>query len=194
MRPVQPTFFADPAELRDWFQAHADEGGELYVGYWKKGTGKPSVTWPESVDEALCVGWIDGVRRRIDDDSYLIRFTPRKAGSTWSAVNIARVAELTAEGRMQPAGLAAFERRRPARSGTYAYEQREAAELSPDQLAEFRATPGAWEFFETQPPSYRRTAVWWVVSAKRPETRARRLAQLVVDSAAGRRLAQLSRP
>jgi uncharacterized protein YdeI (YjbR/CyaY-like superfamily) len=191
---VQPTFFADPAELRDWFQAHADEGGELYLGYWKKGTGKPSVTWPESVDEALCVGWIDGVRRRIDDDSYLIRFTPRKAGSTWSVVNIARVAELTAEGRMQPAGLAAFERRHPDRSGTYAYEQRVAAELSPDQLVEFRATPGAWEFFETQPPAYRRTAVWWVVSAKRPETRARRLAQLVVDSAAGRRLAQLSRP
>ena len=191
---MKPVFFATPREFRAWLRSHHGSETELWVGFHKKDSGRPSITWPESVDEALCVGWIDGIRRRIDDDSYLIRFTPRKTGSTWSAVNIARVAELTAEGRMQPAGLAAFERRRPDRSGTYAYEQREAAELSPDQLAEFRATPGAWEFFETQPPSYRRTAVWWVVSAKRPETRARRLAQLVVDSAAGRRLAQLSRP
>ena len=191
---VQPRFFADAAELRAWFRAHADEGGELHVGYWKKGTGRPSITWPESVDEALCVGWIDGVRRRLDDDSYMIRFTPRKAGSIWSTVNIARVAELTEQGRMQPTGLAAFERRRSDRSGVYSHEQRAAAALSPEQEAVFRAAPGAWEFFEAQAPSYRRMAVWWVVSAKRADTRDRRLSQLVADSAAGRRLAQLARP
>jgi uncharacterized protein YdeI (YjbR/CyaY-like superfamily) len=138
--------------------------------------------------------WIDGVRRRLDDASYVIRFTPRHPGSTWSAVNVARVADLTAQGRMQPAGLAAFEQRRAERSGTYAYEQREAAALTADQEAVFRATPGAWEFFSSQPPSYRHTATWWVVSAKRAETRERRLATLVDDSAHGRRLARLSRP
>ena len=191
---MQPTFFANPAELQAWFGAHADEGGELYVGYWKKGTGRPSITWPESVDEALCVGWIDGVRRGIDDDSYMIRFTPRKAGSIWSTVNIARVAELTKVGRMQPAGLAAFERRRADRSGIYSHEQPEAATLSAEQEAVFRAAPGAWEFFDTQAPSYRRQAVWWVVSAKRAETRERRLSQLVADSAAGLRLAWAARP
>ncbi len=191
---MTPQFFADPKSLRAWFLAHADEGGELLLGYWKTGTGRPSVTWPESVDEALCVGWIDGVRRRLDDESYVIRFTPRRPGSTWSAVNVARVADLTRQGRMQPAGLAAFEQRRADRSGTYAYEQRRAAALTAEQEAVFRATPGAWEFFSSQPPSYRHTATWWVVSAKRPETRERRLAQLVDDSAHGRRLAQLSRP
>jgi uncharacterized protein YdeI (YjbR/CyaY-like superfamily) len=191
---VTPQFFVDPEALRAWFLAHADEGGELTLGYWKTGTGRPSVTWPQSVDEALCVGWIDGVRRRLDDESYVIRFTPRRPGSTWSAVNVARVAELTAQGRMQPAGLAAFEQRRADRSGTYAYEQREVAALTADREAVFRATPGAREFFSSQPPSYRHTATWWVVSAKRAETRERRLAQLVDDSAHGRRLAHLSRP
>lgn len=190
---MQPQFFADPEALRAWFAENAG-GGELHLGYWKKGTGRPSVSWPESVDQALCVGWIDGVRRRLDEDSYVIRFTPRKAGSTWSTVNTARVAELTAEGRMQPAGLAAFERRRLDRSGTYSHEQQEAPELSAAQLAVLRSTPGAWEFFAAQPPSYRRMAVWWVVSAKRDQTRERRLAQLAADSATGRRLGQLSRP
>ncbi len=170
---MTPQFFAAPEALRAWFLAHADEGGELLLGYWKTGTGPPSVTWPESVDEALCVGWIDGVRRRLDDESYVIRFTPRRPGSTWSAVNVARRAD---------------------RSGTYAYEQRETAALTAEQEAVFCATPGAWEFFSSQPPSYRHTATWWVVSAKRAETRERRLAQLVDDSAHGRRLAQLSRP
>ena len=139
---MTPLFFADPEALRAWFLAHADEGGELVLGYWKTSTGRPSVTWPQSVDEALCVGWIDGVRRRLDDESYVIRFTPRRPGSTWSAVNVARVAELTAQGRMQPAGLAAFEQRRADRCGIYAYEQREVAALTADQEAVFRATPG----------------------------------------------------
>ena len=145
------------------------------------------------MDEALCVGWIDGVRRRIDDDSYSIRFTPRRAGSTWSLVNVRRVGELTAAGRMRDAGLAAFAARRDDRSGTYSFEQR--AEPRLDETAEetFRADQAAWDFFSAQPPSYRRTAVWWVVSAKRPATRERRLVQLMADSRAGLRIAQLRR-
>lgn len=191
---MQPSFFADPDELRAWFAAYAAAGGELLLGYWKTSTGRPSVTWPQSVDEALCVGWIDGVRRRLDDESDVIRHTPRKPGSTWSLVNIARVADLTAQGRMQPAGLVAFAARRADRSGTYAHERREDAVLAADQESLFRSAPGAFEFFTAQAPSYRRTAVDWVVSAKRAETRERRLAQLVADSAAGRRLGQVSGP
>jgi uncharacterized protein YdeI (YjbR/CyaY-like superfamily) len=188
-----PKFFAAPADLAAWFAEHADAEPELLVGYWKKGTGRPSVTWAESVDEALCVGWIDGVRRRIDDDSYSIRFTPRRAGSTWSLVNVRRVGELTAAGRMRDAGLAAFAARRDDRSGTYSFEQR--AEPRLDETAEetFRADQAAWDFFSAQPPSYRRTAVWWVVSAKRPATRERRLVQLMADSRAGLRIAPLRR-
>jgi uncharacterized protein YdeI (YjbR/CyaY-like superfamily) len=190
---TDPKFFAAPADLAAWFAEHADAEPELLVGYWKKGTGRPSVTWAESVDEALCVGWIDGVRRRIDDDSYSIRFTPRRAGSTWSLVNVRRVGELTAAGRMRDAGLAAFAARRDDRSGTYSFEQR--AEPRLDETAEetFRADQAAWDFFSAQPPSYRRTAVWWVVSAKRPATRERRLVQLMADSRAGLRIAPLRR-
>jgi len=191
---VDPLFFPDPESLRTWFAEHAEDEPELLLGYWKAGTGRPSVTWAESVDEALCVGWIDGVRRGLDDESYLIRFTPRRPSSTWSSVNVARVAELTAAGRMRPAGQAAFGRRRADRSGIYSHEQGEQVTLSAEQEAVLRATPGAWEFFAAQPRGYRRAATWWVVSAKRAETRARRLAKLAEDSAAGRRLAHLSRP
>jgi uncharacterized protein YdeI (YjbR/CyaY-like superfamily) len=145
------------------------------------------------VDEALCVGWIDGVRRRIDDESYSIRFTPRRPGSTWSAVNVRRAAELSAAGRMQDGGLAAFAARHPDRTGTYSHEQRAEPRLDTDAERTFRADPTAWDFFTAQPPSYRRTALWLVVSAKRPETRARRLEQLMADSRAGRRIAQLRR-
>jgi len=186
-------FFAQPADLSDWFAAHHTDETELLVGYRKKGSGRDSVTWPESVDEALCVGWIDGVRRRVDDESYSIRFTPRRPGSVWSATNIARVAQLTREGRMQPAGLAAYERRTEARSAVYAYEQRKAAQLDTEATAMFRAVPDAWAFFERQAAWYRQSATWWVVSAKRPETRARRLATLIEDSRAHRRLRQLDR-
>ncbi|MGI9173625.1 MAG: YdeI/OmpD-associated family protein [Chthoniobacterales bacterium] len=149
------------------------------------------MTWPESVDEALCVGWIDGLRKSVDAQSYKIRFTPRKAASTWSAVNVARVAELTRERRMRLAGLRAFEQRREAKTGVYAYEQREKAALEPAMEKKFREHEQAWGFFQSQPPSYRKTATWWVISAKRSETKARRLQTLIGECATGQRLAQL---
>lgn len=188
-----PRFFATPAKLREWLEKHHASETELLVGFYKRESGRPSITWPESVDEALSFGWIDGIRRRIDDESYSIRFTPRKPTSTWSAINIARVSELTRLGRMRPAGLAAFEARTAARSGIYAYENRHAAVLPPEMDAPFRANRKAWTFFDAQPAWYRKTAIWWVVSAKRAETRQRRLATLIADSEAGRTLKQLTR-
>jgi uncharacterized protein YdeI (YjbR/CyaY-like superfamily) len=188
-----PLFFASAEDFREWLAANHASATEQWVGFYRKATGRPSVTWPESVDEALCVGWIDGIRKRIDESSYKIRFTPRKRGSTWSAVNIARVAELQRAGRMQPAGLAAFAARTEAKSAIYAYEQRTNAKLDEPSEAEFRKNPGAWEFFKQQPPWYRRTACWWVISAKKPETRAKRLATLIADSAECRTLKHLTR-
>ena len=158
---------------------------ELLVGFHKKGTGRPSITWPEAVDQALWFGWIDGVRRRIDDASYSIRFTPRKPRSTWSAVNLKRMKELVDEDLVAPAGLAAFERRADDRTAIYSYEQRRNATLEPDQEQRLRADERANAFFEAQPPSYRRAAIHWVTSAKKRETRERRLAQLIACSAAG---------
>jgi uncharacterized protein YdeI (YjbR/CyaY-like superfamily) len=177
-----PRFFRDAAALQRWFAAHHARASELQLGYWKVGSGKPSVSWPESVDEALCVGWIDGVRRRIDEASYTIRFTPRKPTSIWSAVNIARVAALQAEGRMQPAGLAAFAARRENRSGVYSFEQR-SIELPEAYAATLRADPAAWADFQARPPSYRKAAMWWIVSAKQEATRLRRL-QVLIDCGA----------
>jgi uncharacterized protein YdeI (YjbR/CyaY-like superfamily) len=191
---VKPTFFATPAGFRAWLEKHHDQSQALWVGYYKKATGKPSITWPESVDEALCFGWIDGLRKRVDEESYMIRFTPRKATSTWSAVNIERVAELIAQERMHPAGLKAFEKRTAGKSGAYAYEQREAAQLDVAQEQQFRANPQAWEFFQAQPPWYRKTATWWVISAKKEATRQKRLATLIEDSAQGRTIGPLTRP
>ena len=191
---MEPTFFATPAAFRAWLAKHHETSRELLVGFYKKGSGTPSITWPESVDEALCVGWIDGVRRRIDDVSYSIRFTPRKARSNWSAVNVARVAELTREGRMRPAGLAAFEAREAARTGIYAYEQRKSAAFDADAERTFRANARAWDFFQSQPPGYRQLTTWWVISAKREETRRKRLTTLIADSAAERRIRGLERP
>jgi uncharacterized protein YdeI (YjbR/CyaY-like superfamily) len=182
---MEPTFFATPADFRAWLERHHESHSELIVGFHKRGSGRPSITWPEAVDQALCFGWIDGVRRRIDDASYSIRFTPRKARSTWSAVNIKRMKELVEEGLVAPAGMAAFERRADDRSAIYSYEQRKAAELEPDQERRLRADERAWAFFEAQPPSYRRAAIHWVTTAKKPETRERRLAQLIECSAAG---------
>jgi uncharacterized protein YdeI (YjbR/CyaY-like superfamily) len=190
---AQPTFFATPDEFRAWLEANHDTARELLVGFRKVGTGQPSITWPQSVDEALCFGWIDGVRRRIDDASYSIRFTPRKKRSIWSAVNIARVKELTGLGRMRPAGLAAFEARADERSAIYSHEQRENAALSEADEREFRANEEAWAFFQKQPPSYRKAAAWWVVSAKKEETRRRRLLTLIADSAEGRTIKELTR-
>lgn len=192
-RPT-PMFFATPAEFGSWLQQHHATAAALWVGFHKKGSGKPSMTWPEAVDEALRFGWIDGVRKGIDDTSYANRFTPRKPRSTWSAVNIARVAELTRLGRMHPAGLAAFDGRADDRSAIYSYEQRRSVELSEGDAERFRANAGAWEFFQAQPASYRRAAAWWVVSAKKEETRLRRLMQLIDDSEHGRTVPPLTRP
>ncbi len=183
----EPMFFATPEELRAWFAANATTAPELLVGYWKKGTGRPSVTWPESVDEALCVGWIDGVRRSLGDDAYCIRFTPRRPGSRWSAVNVRRVPELAAQGRMTPAGQAAYDARGAANETGYSYERREAT-LPPEYDATLRATPGAGEFWDAQPPGYRRNVAWWVTSAKQETTRQRRLAALAAACGEGRRL------
>jgi uncharacterized protein YdeI (YjbR/CyaY-like superfamily) len=187
------TFFPTPDDFRAWLEQHHESETELLVGFYRKGSGKPSITWPQSVAEALCFGWIDGVRRGIDEESYSIRFTPRKPTSNWSQVNIDKVAELTEQGRMWPAGAAAFERRSAERSAIYSYEQRKNAALEPDQEREFRANEAAWSFFQSQPAGYRRTATHWVVTAKREETRRKRLATLIDDSAAGRRLKQLVR-
>jgi len=176
---AKPRFFRDAEALRRWFAAHHASATELLLGYWKVGSGKPSVSWPESVDEALCVGWIDGVRRRIDDLSYTIRFTPRKPTSIWSAINIARVAALQGEARMQAAGLAAFAARRENRSGVYSFEQ-PSIELPTPYATALKAQPAAWADFRARSPSYRKAAVGWIVSAKREATRERRL-QVLID-------------
>jgi uncharacterized protein YdeI (YjbR/CyaY-like superfamily) len=189
---MEPTFFATPDEFRAWLDQHHESEGELLVGFHKKGSGRPSITWPQSVDQALCFGWIDGVRRRIDDASYSIRFTPRKARSNWSAANVKRVAELTELGLMRPAGIAAFERRSDDKTAIYAYEQRKAAELDSEQERRFKADERAWKWFQAQPPSYRRTATYWVISAKKEETRQRRLERLIEDSGAARPIPSLT--
>ena len=164
------------------------------MGFYKKGSGRPSITWPEAVDEALCFGWIDGLRRTIDDASYRIRFTPRKARSNWSLVNCKRVELLTREGSMRDPGLRAFEDRAEAKSGIYSYEQRHAARLDEGAERQFRADTKPWKCFQEQPRRYRMTATWWVVSAKKEETRLRRLKTLIDDSRTGRRIGVLARP
>ena len=184
---MTPKFFKTPSAFRKWLAAHHATVKELWVGYYKKGTGKPSITWPESVDEALCFGWIDGLRKRIDDDSYKIRFTPRRPGSIWSSVNMKRANELIKEGLMQPTGVKAFEARKEYRSGIYAYEQR-SAELVEPYVGRLKRNKTAWKFFQSQPPGYQKLMNWWIVSAKREETRLKRLDRLIAESAAGRRV------
>jgi len=188
---VKPRFFRTPEAFRKWLEKNHDAKDELLVGFYKKGSGRPSMTWPESVDEALSFGWIDGVRKRIDDESYSIRFTPRRKGSIWSAVNIERVSELRNEGRMRPAGLRAFEARTERKSRVYSYENG-MGQLDPEQDRAFRANREAWTYFIAQPPGYRRMAIHWVTSAKREATRARRLGLLIEDSAKGLRLAEFT--
>jgi uncharacterized protein YdeI (YjbR/CyaY-like superfamily) len=187
MNAATITFFRTPQDLRKWFAKHAATATELWVGFYKRKSGHQSITWPESVDEALSVGWIDGIRKRVDDVSYTIRFTPRRPGSIWSAVNIKRVAVLTEQGRMRPAGRTAFEARRENRSGIYAYEQRP-ADLPEPYRAMLRRNKPAAAFFQAQPPSYRKVITWWIVSAKRDETRLARLEKLIDACVAGRRL------
>jgi len=184
-----PVFFATPAAWRAWLHVHHGTEKELLVGFWKAGSGKPSITWKESVDEALCFGWIDGVRKRVDDERYTIRFTPRRGRSIWSDVNIRRAGELIALGLMEEAGLAAFRGRHASRSKQYSFEN-PVHDLPPEYEQQFRAKKKAWSYFEAQPPSYRRVAIWYVVSAKREETRARRLAALIACSGRGERLPQ----
>jgi uncharacterized protein YdeI (YjbR/CyaY-like superfamily) len=185
-------FFSAPAEFRAWLEKHHGKASEVWVGYYKKATGKPTLTWSEAVDEALCFGWIDGKLQRIDEERHRQRFTPRRPTSNWSAINIAKVAELRAQGRMTPAGEAAFAARREDRSAVYSYERRHEAAFDAEQEATFRASETAWEWFESQSPSYRTMATFWVVSAKRPETRVKRLAALIECSAERRRIPALA--
>jgi len=175
---MKPIFFKTPEAFRAWLEKNHEKKTEQLVGFYKVGSGKPSITWPQSVDEALSFGWIDGVRKSIDDESYTIRFTPRKPTSIWSAVNMKRVKELIKEGRMRPAGLAAWNRRDAKKSAIYSYE-REHAQFDAETLAKFKADKKAWEFFEKQPPGYRKQMTARVVDAKRPETREKRLGSLM---------------
>ena len=184
----KPTFFATPAGFRTWLDKHHASATELLVGFYKRQSGKRSMTWPESVNEALCFGWIDGIRRSLGPDAYTIRFTPRKPTSIWSRVNVDNVERLTKEGRMRPAGLRAFAARTPERTGVYSFERNRAARLTGEQERTLRANKRAAAFFDAQPPWYRRATIHWVTSAKRDETRARRLAQLIQHSAAGKRV------
>jgi uncharacterized protein YdeI (YjbR/CyaY-like superfamily) len=184
-----PIFFASAAKLRAWLARHHDQADVLWIGFWKAHTGRKDLTYGHAVDEALCYGWIDGLKKRLDADAFVQRFTPRRSRSIWSAGNLRRVGELAAAGRMAPPGIAAHAARDPKRAGLYSFENRGNVALAPSFERRFRARRAAWRWFEQQPPSYRHVAVFWVMSAKRDETRERRLARLIADSSAGQRLA-----
>ncbi len=188
VRQEAPRYFATARAFRAWLERHSDVAEALVVGFYKVGTGRQSVTWSDAVDEALCFGWVDAGRHRIDDASYTIRFTPRRRGSTWSAVNIAKARALTEAGRMRPAGALAFARRTEKKSRTYSYEQASEPELTAEEQRRFGENGVAWAYFVKQAPGYRKQVLWWVVSAKRPTTRASRLTSLIEASAGGRRL------
>ncbi len=190
---ADPQFFATPADLRRWLSKHHATASEAWIGFYKIGSGRPSITWPQSVDEALCFGWIDGRRMSIDAASYKIRFTPRRAGSIWSEVNIKRVSALTEMGRMTTDGLQAFQARKENKSGVYSHEQRDATLVEPYASA-LQANAKAWVYFSAQAPSYQKAANWWVMGAKRGETRLRRLQRLIADSEAERWIAQFIAP
>ncbi len=189
-----PLFFTNLSEFHTWLQKNHDKASEIWVGFHKKSSGKQGITMPESVDEALCFGWIDSVRKSVSDTSYANRFTRRKTRSTWSAINIKRAKELIRFGRMQPSGLKAFEQRTAERSAIYSYEQRQTATLSDAFETQFRANKKAWNFFQSQPPWYRRVSAFWVLSAKREETKLKRLAKLIEDSENQRTIPPLTRP
>jgi len=191
--PPKPTFFPTPADFRAWLKAHHDKFSELLVGFHKKNSGKPSITWPESVEAALCFGWIDGVRKSLNETSYTIRFTPRKPTSTWSSININLARKLTQEGLMHPVGLKAFASRSEKKSSIYAYEQRKHPRFTYQQEKQFRADKTAWKFFRSQAPWYQRVCTWWVISAKREETALKRLSLLIEHSHNQRTLPQLTR-
>ena len=181
---MKPKFFSTPEKFREWLAKNHDREDELLIGFYKKDSGKKSITYAEALDEALCYGWIDGVRKSFDETSYTIRFTPRKPKSIWSLVNVRHVERLMKAGRMAEPGHAAYARRDPKRTGIYAFENA-AREFSPEFEKTFRANKRAWEFFQTEPPSIRKTCIFWVMSAKKEETRVRRLEQLIESSANG---------
>lgn len=180
-KQTSPKFFATPQDFRNWLEKNHQKETELAVGFYKVGSGKPSITWPESVDQALCFGWIDGVRRAINEESYQIRFTPRKPKSIWSAVNIRKMKELTEQGLMTPAGMACFEARKEEKSAIYSYENEE-PQLSPELEKLFKKNKVAWDYFQALAPSYRKTSIKWVMSAKQESTRIKRFGELVKDS------------
>ncbi len=176
-----PTFFSTQSDFRKWLEKNHGNANELLVGFYKVGSNKPSMTWSQSVDQALCFGWIDGVRKSIDQDSYCIRFTPRKSTSIWSAINIAKVEELTKQGLMQSSGLASFKKRIEKKSKIYVHENLE-VKLSPDFDKQFKANKKAWNYFQTLAPSYRKLSTNWVMSAQQETTRIKRLNDLISDS------------
>jgi uncharacterized protein YdeI (YjbR/CyaY-like superfamily) len=178
---MDPIFFKNPAEFREWLEKNHLSATEMWVGYYKKETGKPSMTWSESVDQAICFGWIDGIRQSVDKDSYCIRFTPRKKTSKWSAINIAKVEELTQQGLMRPAGLEAFKYCKESNSRVYSFESR-GKELPEEFEKEFKANPVAWAFYTAQPPSYKKMVIHWLLSAKQEETRLAHLKKLISES------------
>jgi uncharacterized protein YdeI (YjbR/CyaY-like superfamily) len=190
---MKPRFFRTSSDFRAWLEKHHEVEKELWVGFHKRSSGRPSITWPEAVDVALCFGWIDGVRKSIDDASYVNRFTPRRNRSHWSLVNVKRVEELTRRGQMTPAGIKAFEERSKERTGLASYEQGVEPRLEADHERQLRANDKAWRWFQSQAPWYRRAAVHWVVSAKKEETRLKRLARLIDDSEHGRAISPLAR-
>jgi len=184
---MQPKFFTSPEKFREWLERNHDSATELLIGFHKKSSGKKSITYAEALDEALCFGWIDGVRKNLNETSYTIRFTPRKPTSIWSNVNVKHVERLQKEGRMHRAGIDAYERRSPERTGIYSFENRP-RELSPEYEKIFRQNKAAWKFFQEQPPGYKRLMVFRTMSAKKEETRLRRLRQLIESSEKGVRM------
>lgn len=185
---VEPTFFKTPADFRQWLEQNHKRATELLVGFYKTGSGKPSITWPESVEQALCFGWIDGVRKSLGEEAYTIRFTPRRPNSIWSAVNVSKVEELKAKGLMKPEGLAAFEKLKEGKSRIYSHEQKETARLSPEFEKVFKANKKAWDFFKAQAPSYQKVMLHYVMTAKQEKTRQSRFEKLLQASAEGKRV------
>ncbi len=194
LEPFEVTYFDTPDDFRAWLSRHHAERDELWVGFWKKATGRPSITWPESVDQALCFGWIDGIRKTIDDEAYTIRFTPRRKGSVWSRRNVERYGVVEEAGLVEPAGRAAWDRRTEDKSSVYSYEQeKKRLSLSGEYLDRLRAHEAAWIDWESRPPGYKRKVAHWIMSAKKEETRLRRLQQLIDDSAKERKVKPLRR-
>lgn len=190
---MNPVFFKKQSDLRKWFEKNSETATSLLIGYYKVATGKPSVTWPQSVDEALCFGWIDSVRNSIDEESYTIRFTPRNPKSIWSAVNIKKVEELKKLGLMKPKGLELFDKMDKDKLKTYSFE-RSLVELSPAYEKKFKANKKAWKFFQEMPPSYRKPVINWIMTAKQGETRLRRLVTLIKDCEEGRKIKGMDYP